>query len=445
MKKRYDHIIKGGTILCMDASFTVLEDHFILIDDGKIVDILPVDVIRDYRADCVQDARNCLVIPALINAHSHLPMTYFRGLADDLPLDKWLGEYIWPLEAKMVTGDFVYDAALHGAAEMLKNGICLTNDMYFHCDKIAEAVTKAGMRAIVSYAIIERDPNTPHKSYEANMLALDEYCRDYPLVDCSFAPHAIYTCSKDLLKSAADFALKHDWLLHTHLSETRGELENCLKEHGKRPLDYLADLGWLEAKCLFAHGVWLSNEELKRLGKSRSAIAVCTDSNLKLASGFAPLKAMREQGVCYALGVDGVASNNNLDLLEELSTTSKLHKALNADPEFLPAREAFAHVSIEAAKALGKADSLGSLEKGKAADICIIDTTNLQSSPLYNPYSQLLYAMGSHQMRDVMVAGTYAVQDYRLTNLDEAELVDTANRYKSKILRELNIEKHTKP
>ena len=439
MKKRYDHIIKGGTILCMDASFTVLDDHFILFDDGKIVDILPVDVIRDYRADCVQDARNCLVIPALINAHSHLPMTYFRGLADDLPLDKWLGEYIWPLEAKMVTGDFVYDAALHGAAEMLKNGVCLPNDMYFHCDKIAEAVTKAGMRAIVSYAIIERDPNTPHKSYEANMLALDEYCRDYPLVDCSFATHAIYPCSKDLLKSAADFALKHDWLLHTHLSETRGELENCLKEHGKRPLDYLADLGWLEAKCLFAHGVWLSNEELKRLGKSRSAIAVCTDSNLKLASGFAPLKAMREQGVCYALGSDGVASNNNLDILAEMDCTAKLHKAITGDPCFLPAPQVLAMATIESARALGVERRRGSLEAGKDADICILSLNGVESQPLYNPYSQVVYNLGSKQVRDVVIQGEVVLRHGKLQKLDEAELLGFSRKYQNQIKAELKL------
>ncbi|MCK9557065.1 MAG: amidohydrolase [Candidatus Cloacimonetes bacterium] len=438
MKKHYEHIIKGGTILCMDASFRVLEDHFICIDGGKIVDILPLELIGDYEADYLQNGFDCLIIPALINAHSHLPMTYFRGLADDMALNKWLGEYIWPLEARMVNADFVYDASLHGAAEMLKNGICLTNDMYFHCERIVQACSRVGMRVIVSDAIIERDSNVGTALYEARMLDIQDYCQDFPLADCAFAPHAIYTCSKDLLQSAAEFALKHNWLLHTHLSETRGELEDCLKTHGTRPLDYLADLGWLENKCLFAHGVWLSPEELKRLGKSNSAVAVCTDSNLKLASGFAPLKAMNEHGVCYALGSDGVASNNNLDLLEELSTTAKLHKTLTADPEFMPAREAFAHITIEAAKALGKEDSLGSLEIGKAADLCIIDTQNLQSSPLYNPYSQLLYAMGSHQMRDVMVDGTYVVKNYQLVNLDEAELVHTANEYKVKIIKELN-------
>jgi 5-methylthioadenosine/S-adenosylhomocysteine deaminase len=437
MKERCDHIIKGGRIVCMDAGFRVLEDHFILVRDGLIQDILALDRLKDYKAQSVVDATGCLVIPALINAHSHLPMTYFRGLADDLPLDRWLSEYIWPLEAKLVDADFVYDASLHGAAEMLKNGICLSNDMYFHSDMIAKACSRAGMRVIVSTAVIAPDFAGDPALYEAKMLELEDFCRDLPLAECALAPHALYTCSEKLLKACAGYALKHDWRLHTHLSETRLELEDCLKAHGKRPLDYLADLGFLEARCMFAHGVWLSGEECRRLGASNSAVAICTDSNLKLASGFAPLKSMMEHGVRFAMGTDGVASNNNLDLLEELSTTAKLHKALNGDPLFLPAREAFAHVTIEAARALGMEDTLGSLEPGKAADLCLVDIQNLPSSPCYNPYSQLVYSMGSHQMRDVMVAGKFAVRDYQLVNLDESELIEQADEFMRKIQREM--------
>lgn len=437
MKEKHDHIISGGTIVCMDADFRVLEDHFILVRDGVIREILPLEMQKEYKAHSITDASGCLVIPALINAHSHLPMTYFRGLADDLPLDKWLEEYIWPMEYRMVDANFVYDAALHGAGEMLKNGICLSNDMYFHSDMIAKACSRAGMRVIVSSAIIAPDFAGDPALYEAKMLELEDICKDIPLAECSLAPHALYTCSEKVLKACAEYAQKHNWRLHTHLSESRTELEDCLKAHGKRPLDYLADLGFLEARCMFAHGVWLSKEECARLGKSNSAVAICTDSNLKLASGFAPLKHMIEHGVNFAMATDGVASNNNLDLLEELSTTAKLHKALNGDPEFLPAREAFAHVTIEAAKALGKEDSLGSLEKGKAADLCIVDAKHLQSAPCYNPYSQLVYAMGAHQMRDVMVAGKFAVKDFRLVNLDEAELIEHADECKNKILREM--------
>jgi len=431
------HIIKGGTILSMDADFKVWKNSFILVEEDKIVDILPQEKLKEYPAADITDASGCLIIPGMINTHSHLPMTYFRGLADDLPLDKWLKEYIWPLEAKMVNAEMVYDASLHGAAEMLKNGICLSNDMYFHCEKIAQACDRAGMRVIVSDAIIAPEFKADPAMFETNMLELIANCAQYPLVDCSYAPHAIYTCSETVLKSAALYAQKHGWMLHTHLSESRMELEDCLAKHSKRPLDYLADLGWLECYCIFAHGVWLSGEELERLGKSNSAIAVCTDSNMKLGNGFAPLKSMIANKVRVSLGSDGVASNNNLDLLEELSTTAKLHKALNEDPEFLPARDALALVTIEAAKALGKDKLLGSIEKGKAADICIIDAHNLQSSPMYNPYSQLVYAMNAHQMRDVMVAGKFAVKKYNLQNLDEMELVETAQEYKTKILREL--------
>jgi 5-methylthioadenosine/S-adenosylhomocysteine deaminase len=437
VKDKYDHIIKGGTIVCMDRDFRVLEDHFILVKDSKIDAILPISAMKAYKAKHVTDASHCLVIPGLINAHSHLPMTYLRGLADDLPLDKWLGEYIWPLEARLIDEEFVYHASLHGAAEMLKNGISYTNDMYFHSDKIVQAASRAGMRVQVSSAIIEREEGMDYAEIMAKMHSLVDFCADYPLADCSLAPHAIYTCSEKLLKTCAEYAQRYDWTLHTHLSETRSELEDCLKHHGKRPLNYLADLGFLETRCLFAHGVWLSGEELKLLEGKDCGIAICTDSNLKLASGFAPLKGILEHNVPFALGTDGVASNNNLDLLDELSTTAKLHKSINQDPEFLPAREAFAHVTIEAARALGKADTLGSLEPGKAADICIINTRDLQSSPIYNPYSQLVYALSSHQIRDLMVAGSFALKDYALQNLEEEELLARAEHYKQKIVKEI--------
>lgn len=437
MIEYYDHIIKGGTIVTMDDSMRVLQDHFILIRDAKILGILPLAELSMYQAKELTDASGCLVIPAMINAHSHLPMTYFRGLADDLPLDKWLGDYIWPLEAKLIDEDFVYHASLHGAGEMLKNGISLTFDMYFHSEKIVEACSQAGMRVNVSSAVIEREEGMDYRLFERDMLLLEEFCQTYPLADCSLAPHAIYTCSEKLLKTLAGYAAKHDWRIHMHLSETRAELENCLAQHGKRPLDYLADIGFLDSRCLFAHGVWLSPKECELLGKSRSAIAICTDSNLKLASGFAPLKDMLEHQTAFAFGSDGVASNNNLDLLEELSTTAKLHKALNSDPAFLPAREAFAHVTSAAAEALGLDHLLGSLEPGKAADICLVEQRNLQSSPCYNPYSQLVYAMGSHQMRDVMVAGAWAVKDYQLCNLDESTLLEQAEFYKQRILKEI--------
>ncbi len=433
-----DKIIKGGAFITMDPKFRILKGHFMVIDQGRIIDILALDKLKDYESKELIDASGCLITPGFINAHSHMPMTYFRGLADDLPLDTWLNDYIWPLEAKMMTPDFVYDASLHSAAEMIMNGITLTNDMYFHKERVADACIRAGLRVLVSEAIIAPDYSGDGQEFADKILEFNDTYRDQPLVDCTIAPHAIYTCSSDVYSSCARLALENGWLLHTHLSETQKELKDCLKTHGKRPLEYLASLGVLDAKCLFAHGIWLSGKEMEQMAGSLCAISICTDSNLKLASGIAPVKDMLKHKLHIAIGTDGVASNNNLDILEELSTTAKLHKAINSDPEFLPAREAFALLTIEGARALGKDKDLGSLEPGKCADLLIIDIQNLQSQPLYHPYSLLVYALGAEQIRDVMIAGNLVMKDQQLININEADLIHTAQDYQAKIMKELN-------
>jgi 5-methylthioadenosine/S-adenosylhomocysteine deaminase len=432
---RYEHIITGGIFVTMDSGYRVLEDHFMLINEGRIVDILPMAQLKGFKAKKKTDATGCLITPGFVNAHSHLPMTYFRGWADDLPLDIWLKDYIWPLEARMLTPDFVYDASLHGAAEMIRNGITLTNDMYFFVDRIAEACSKAGLRVIVSEAIIEPDYQGDPEEFGRKVQKLKDQYRENPLVDCSIAPHAIYTCSKEVLQACSQAAAENDWIIHTHLSENQTELEDCLKHHGKRPVDYLDRLGFLEAHCVFAHGVWLNEVEVKTLAKHGAAVALCTDSNLKLSNGFAPIKEMLEHEVNLALGTDGVASNNNLDILEELSTTAKLHKAVNRDPVLLPAREAFSLLTIEGARALNRSHDLGSLEQGKWADLCIIDTRNIKSQPLYNPYSYLVYSAGSEQIRDVMIAGRFVMRDRALPHLDEADLISKATKYQNEIIR----------
>ncbi len=435
--KHIDSIIKGGMIVTMDPQFRVLEEHFIAIDSGKILDILPLARLKDFKTKNKIDASGCLVTPGFVNAHTHVPMSYFRGLADDLPLDKWLNDYIWPLEAKMVNEDFVLDSSLHAAAEMIKNGITLCNDMYFHEDRIADAFTKAGTRVIISQAIIGHNFDKDPSEIAPIVQKMQSCYQDNPLVDCAIAPHAIYTCSKEILEACAEAAIANDWMIHTHLSETQKELEDCLKEHGKRPLEYLESLGFLEAKCLFAHGVWLSGTEQKKLSDATAAIALCAHSNLKLGSGNAPVKDMLQNSVKLAIGTDGVASNNSLDILSEVGTLARLHKGINHDPTILSAKKAFSLLTIDGAKALGRGEDLGSLETGKWADIAIIQIDSLATTPLYNPYSQLVYAMKSEMIRDLMVAGRFVMKDRTLTNLDEKELIETAKKYKIKILQEL--------
>ncbi len=434
--KQADLIISGATILSMDAELAIHQDHDLIVTDGKISAIEPQGK-HIWQAQETLDAQHCIVMPGLINTHSHLPMSWFRGLADDLPLDIWLNHYIWPLEARLLSKSFIYDATLFGAGEMLKSGITMTNDMYFEMSAIADACIKAGLRALISEAVIEAKMGA---DYRPSLLVLkykDRY-RDQPLVDFSLAPHAIYTCSGDMLSRCAQAAKEHDLLIHIHLSETAAEVENCLREHGKRPVHYLNDIGLLEARCVFAHGVHIDAGEMEVLQQKPVSISICTDSNLKLASGLAPIKEYLDHGINLSLGTDSVASNNDLDLLGELSTTAKLHKALNNDPAFLPAIEALKLVTINAARALGVEDRRGSLEIGKDADFLVIDTQSLNSMPIYEPASQLVYAINSRQIRDVFVAGKQVVKEQRLVNLDEAELLQTATRYATMIKEELS-------
>ncbi len=435
----FELVIENATLVTMDSNFRVLENHCLGINQGRIAAIFPSGSSSFWAKEKL-NGQNCLVTPGLINAHSHLPMTYFRGLADDLPLQKWLQELIWPLEAKLVNPEFVYDAALHAAAEMLKNGISTTNDMYFHMSSIADACIKAGLRVIISEALIDQQPD----GQEANdnignrIKQLKEDYKSQPLVDFSLAPHSIYTCSPETLQKCAEVAKENDFLIHMHLSETSEEVQNCLQAHGKRPVEYIKDLGLLEVRSVLAHGVWLDESEMELLAESgKASIAICSDSNLKLCSGFAPLKKYREQGINLCLGTDGVASNNNLDLLEELSLTAKLHKALNNDPTLLPARDAFALVTCNAAKALGREKELGSLETGKLADIAVFSLEELENQPLYNPYSHLVYAMGSHSVRDLIVNGRLVMQNRNLSKVSETLLIKRAKAYRDMILQEI--------
>lgn len=436
MSIKCDLIIQGGSILTMDNWMSILENQSIAIAGGRILDIYPQN--QDiYEAEELIDATGCLVIPGLINTHSHIPMTYFRGLADDLPLDIWLNKYIWPLEAKLINHDFIYDASLHGAAEMIKHGIVLTNDMYFQMRAIADACSSLGLRVIVSEAMIDAKDTAAKHPIGTKLLELKEEFRDNELVSFSLAPHAIYTCGTQTLARVAELAQEHNLLIHSHLSEAEAEPYNCLKEHGMRPVHYLKSLGILESKAVFAHGIWVDNAEMELLAESGASIALCTDSNLKLSSGIAPIKAYRDAGVNLALATDGVASNNNLDLFAEMDFTAKLHKAINRDPSFLRAEEMLRMVTIDAARALGLEDQTGSLEQGKAADLIIIDTENLESQPLYNPYSHLVYAIGAHSVRDTVINGRVVMRDRKLTKVSEQDLIARAKEYKAKLIKEL--------
>jgi 5-methylthioadenosine/S-adenosylhomocysteine deaminase len=423
----------------MDNEMQNLENYQIAIDNGRIIDICSTES-KDYIARKILDASDCIIMPGLINAHTHLPMTYFRGLADDLPLEIWLNNYIWPLEAKILNRKFIYNASLHGAAEMLKNGITQIHDMYFDMPAIADACTKVGLRAIIGEAFLDSNTSSPEKLPELGnkMLQMRQRYKDNPLVDFNLAPHSIYGCSRKTLEKCAQIAEETGILLHMHLSETKSEVEQCVQDYGLKPVFYLKDIGILDLPAVYAHGVWMDEEEIELLSEVPASIAICTESNLKLASGILPLATYKKYGVNLCFATDGVASNNNLDILSEMDVTAKLHKVMNKDPAFLPAVDIVKMATCDAAKALGISRKRGSLEVGKDADICILNLSELESQPLYNPYSHIVYAMTSRNVRDVIVNGKIMLENGRLTQVDESALIATAKEQKEYILKQLS-------
>lgn len=436
--RNIDLIMQGGTILTMDGDMRVLENHAIAIDQGCILDFFAPGCPK-YKARKIIDTSNCILMPGLINTHTHLPMTFFRGLADDLPLKTWLQDFIWPLEARMLDREFISQAALHGAAEMIKNGITQIHDMYFNMPAIAEACSQAGLRAIIGEAVIDLPGSSdPLRATLGNkVLELRERFASDPLLDFNLAPHSIYTCSEPTLRKCAQVAEKHGILLHMHLSETRQEVDDCLKEHGMKPVFYLQKLGILAQPAVYAHAIWTDPDEIGLMAANPASVAICSDSNLKLASGILPLAAYLRQGVNLCFATDGVASNNNLDLLAEMDITAKLHKALNNDPAFLPAAQTLQMATLGAAQALGVADRRGSLEIGKDADICVLGLDALECQPVYNPYSHVIYTLGARHVRDVIIAGELVLEAGKLTQVDETELIATAKIQKDRILKEL--------
>lgn len=433
-------IIKHATILTMDKTRSVIENGAIAIDNDTIVTIGKTeDILQHYQSEQIINAVDCIVIPGLINAHTHMPMTYFKGLADDLPLERWLNGFIWPLEGKLVNYNFVYDAALHGAAEMIKNGITLANDMYFEGDAMAKALTKAGLRCIIGDPVIgdrvkEEDGV---KLVGTDAIANRIKYKDNPLVDFSLAPHAIYSNTRPILEKCAEVALDNDLLVHIHISEADWEKPDCLNKYGTKPIEFLQEIGLLKGKIVLAHGIWVDEEEMDILAENNASIAICTESNLKLANGFAPLKDYLLHKVRCCFATDGVASNNNLDLLAELDFNAKIHKNLSGDPTFLPAEQMLSMATIESAKAMHKERELGSLEAGKKADIVILDCNSVQAQPMFNPYSQVIYSLGGRAVRDVVINGEIVLRDKNLTTLDEAEMIFKAKDYRTKIINEL--------
>lgn len=407
------YIIKARWVIPVDAMRTVLEQQAILVDAGKVVAIMPKADVPAWAADWpVVDCSQHAVIPGLINLHAHASMNLLKGYADDHALMPWLNEHIWPAEKQWVSKSFVHDGSLLACAEMLSGGVTTFNDMYFFPQATIEAVKRIGMRAHIGLTVLEFPTNyaaTANDYIRLGTEVRDQYKYE-SLVSFAFAPHAPYTVSDQTFEQIATLAEQLNLGIHTHLHETQAEVQQSLVQYGVRPLQRLHSLGVIGPTTVLAHGVHLEPSELEMLSKLGAHIAHCPSSNLKLASGIAPVAAALRTGVNVGLGTDGAASNNRLDLWQEMRTAALLAKVAEQNAEAVPAYEALAMATLHGARALGLQEQLGSIEVGKQADLVAVRLDELNSLPCFDPVSHLVYVAGREQVTHTWVNGCLQFQ-----------------------------------
>jgi 5-methylthioadenosine/S-adenosylhomocysteine deaminase len=433
-----DTLIHAEWVITVDSHNTVLPQHAIAIHDGRVVDILPSsDAQQKYQSESVHQLENHALIPGLINAHTHAAMTLFRGLADDLHLMEWLQDHIWPAEGKWISDEFVHDGTMHAAAEMLRSGTTCFNDMYFFPDVTARVIDSVGMRAVVGLILIDFPTVWANDAdeYISKGLEVHDHYRSNTRITTAFAPHAPYTVSDAPLQRIETLAEELDLPIHIHVHETAFEVKQAIDQTGLRPLSRLHDKGILSPRLLAVHMTQLTDDEIELLATSNANVVHCPESNLKLASGYCPVQSLTKAGVNVALGTDGAASNNDLDMLGEMRTAALLAKSVAGDASAIPAQQALRMATINGAKALGLDDTIGSLEVGKAADIVAIDMGVLETQPLYHVISQLVYSTSRNQVRHVWVAGQQLLKDNQLTTIDENEVIKKSRAWRDKIFQ----------
>ena len=426
-----DAVVCGDHVLTMDRDLRVLEGGAVAVRASLIVEVGPLDaLLARYRTRKVIGGPGRIVLPGLVNTHTHAAMVLFRGLADDIPLKDWLEGHIWPAENRWLSAEFVSDAIALACLEMLKAGITTYNDMYFFGDETGRTTKKMGMRAVLGVGILDFpsvSASTQDEYFEKAERFLDAWQGDDLITPC-IAPHAVYTCGPETLARAASLAGKFRSLIHIHLSETDWEVQECLNRYGRRPVEHLAALGLLSPQLLAAHCVWLTDREIHLIARSGAGVSHCMESNLKLASGISPVPRMIAAGAKVTFGTDGAASNNDLSILSEMSTAAKVHKALGKDPTLLDSKTALLMATRWGAEALGLGETTGSLEEGKAADLIVIDTRSPHLTPLYNVYSHLVYSATASDVESVMINGDLVIENRRHTKADENQILEKARR-----------------
>ena len=422
----------------MDAAGTCIEDGAVVVADGRIVWVGPARDAEAWRARAILDAQGGLIMPGLVNAHTHLPMSLFRGLADDLPLEQWLQQYIFPAEATHITPQSVSLGARLSLAEMLLGGTTTCCDGYFLAHSVAEAVESVGLRAVLGQGVIDFPapgvPDPGQKIHTASEFASQWQGRS-PLIQPSIFCHAPYTCSAETLRAAKQVAKKLGVHFQIHAAETQDEARQCRQTHGCSPVQYLNRLGLLDPGTLLVHAVWVDEDDIQLMAGSGVGVVHCPESNMKLASGIAPIPDMLACGIGVGLGTDGCASNNDLDLWSEMDMAAKLHKAHRLDPTVMGAATVLRMATIEGARAIGLEREIGSVEAGKQADLIVIDLNRPHLAPLYHCHSHLVYAVHAADVRHVMVSGRLLVRDRRLLTIDLEDVIREARQMGGKIVK----------
>ena len=432
---RFDTVIHNCTIITVNPEFEIIEYGIICIRNGRIEQISTQNHDQELPdSNDVIDAKGGIVMPGLVNTHTHLPMTLFRGLADDLPLDKWLNEHIFPAERKHINPESVRTGALLGCAEMLLSGTTTCCDGYFLEDNVASAVYDSGMRAVLGQGVIDfpapgiAEPSENIKNaVEFSEKWLDFSSNITPSIFC----HSPYTCSAKTLKKAK--AAAKGILFQIHVAETKSEWDQIQSEHKTTPVKYLDRIGVIDQNTLLVHGIWVDDTDIEIIANRHAKVAHNPESNMKLASGIAPVPDFLEAGITVGLGTDGCASNNNLDLFQEMNVAAKLHKVNTLDPTIMDARTVLKMATIESAKAIGLDKKIGSIEIGKRADLIVIDTNSPHLVPMYDPASHIVYTIRGSDVRDVFIGGKMIIRNKKLLTIDITEVMKKASWLGKKI------------
>jgi 5-methylthioadenosine/S-adenosylhomocysteine deaminase len=439
-KDKVDLLVTNGTVITMDAQRRVIENGAVAVKGDAIVAVgASAALAAQYEAANIVDAHGAIVMPGLINGHAHAAMSLFRGIADDLSLDDWLKKYIFPAEARNVTEDFVVWGTRLGILEMMRGGITTYADMYYFEDAVARVTKEAGMRGVLGETIIDfpaPDNKSVPQALEYTQKFIDHWRGD-PLIVAAAAPHSMYTCSAKTLQDSAALARRNHAPILIHIAEAPFELQQSREKYGITPVGYLAREGILGPDVVGAHCVWVDQADIATLVQFGVGCTNNPSSNMKTAAGVMPVSDMLAAGEAIGLATDGAASNNNQDLFEEMDLAAKLQKITRMDSRALPAEQVVEMATIGGARAIHLERQIGSLEAGKKADLILVDTTAPHATPMYNVYSQLVYALRATDVRTVVIGGKIVMEDRRMLTLDEPAILAKANEYKKQIEKSL--------